>query len=403
MNRAEGVTVRKIMGNNPTKPTKTTKEDIQYADDSIMAQEKLVSDLTQKWKTASGELRDGYLKDLEEAQQKLAEMTGKAKGPDLDAMFPDMSKENYNTGYAGSAQAKYDSARVDLALGPMNFDAINDYIGSIKGVLKDADLGSELYTSMTERLKDATTFSTILQEAMTSGVSAVDLSSVAQEMKRKLLEGDIDEDAWQQFLEQINEKIENSDLKLKIDVNTGDVSKQSKEMAKNWQAAGSAIQAVGNAMQQIEDPAAKVMGTIAQAVATMALSYSQAAASPAVTSTGWGWIAFAATGVATMLSSIAAIKQATSGFANGGVIPGNSMSGDNLRGMTPDGTVYGLNSQEIILNRAQQGNLASQLEGGGMENLQLDTVISGESIQLVLNNRGRRTGRGEYVQSKRMR
>jgi hypothetical protein len=77
------------------------------------------------------------------------------------------------------------------------------------------------------------------------------------------------------------------------------------------------------------------------------------------------------------------------------------MSGDNLRGITPDGTVYGLNSQEIILNRAQQGNLASQLEGGGMENLQLDTVISGEEIRLVLNNNGRRTGRGEYVQSRR--
>jgi hypothetical protein len=69
---------------------KTGKTNIQYADDSIMAQEKLVSDLTQKWKTASSELRDGYLKDLEEAQQKLAEMTGKVKGPDLDAMFPDM-------------------------------------------------------------------------------------------------------------------------------------------------------------------------------------------------------------------------------------------------------------------------------------------------------------------------
>ena len=104
-----------------------------------------------------------------------------------------------------------------------------------------------------------------------------------------------------------------------------------------------------------------------------------------------------------MISSITAIKQATSGFANGGVIPGNSMSGDNLRGMTPDGTIYGLNSQEIILNRAQQGNLASQLEGGGIGNLHLDTVISGEDIRLVLNNNGRRTGKGEYVQSRNSR
>ena len=171
-------------------------------------------------------------------------------------------------------------------------------------------------------------------------------------------------------------------------------------MAKNWQAAGSAIQAVGAAMNQIEDPAAKVLGTIAQAVATMALSYSQAAASPAVTSTGWGWIAFAATGVATMLSSIAAIKQATSGFANGDVIPGNSMSGDNLRGITPDGTVYGLNSQEIILNRAQQGNLASQLEGGGIAQGTPEARISGEDIWITLNNYTQRSGYGEILTSK---
>jgi hypothetical protein len=46
-------------------------------------------------------------------------------------------------------------------------------------------------------------------------------------------------------------------------------------------------------------------------------------------------------------------------------------------------------------------SMASQLEGGGMENLQLDTVIGAEDIRVVLNNRGRRTGRGEFVQSRR--
>jgi hypothetical protein len=88
--------------------------------------------------------------------------------------------------------------------------------------------------------------------------------------------------------------------------------------------------------------------------------------------------------------------------ANGGVIPGNSMSGDNLRGITPDGTVYGLNSQEIILNRAQQGNLASQLEGGSMQNLNIDWVLTGDKLRAVLNNNGRRTGRGELVQRNRI-
>jgi hypothetical protein len=54
-----------------------------------------------------------------------------------------------------------------------------------------------------------------------------------------------------------------------------------------------------------------------------------------------------------------------------------------------------------VLNKAQQGNLASQLEGCGMQNLNLEAVIRGEDIRLALNNNGRRTGRGEYVQSRK--
>ena len=326
----------------------------------------------------------------------------------LEAQFPDMSKQNYNTGYAGSAQAKADSAIADFAQGGVGNADISGFISSAKQAIDQSELGDDLYNKLTEKLKDATMFQSVLTQAIAGGASAADLSGVAQEIKQKLLEGDIDESAWQEFLDKINELIQNSDMKLTFDVDTKTVTtavkqqkKETAEMAKEWQAAGTAIQAVGSAMSQIEDPAAKVLGTIAQAVATMALSYSQAALATAPT--GWGWIAFAATGLATMISSITAIKQATSGFANGGVIPGNSMSGDNLRGMTPDGTIYGLNSQEIILNRAQQGNLASQLEGGGIGNLHLDTVIRGEDIRLVLNNNGRRTGRGEYVQSRNSR
>ena len=111
------------------------------------------------------------------------------------------------------------------------------------------------------------------------------------------------------------------------------------------------------------------------------------------------------------------------GFANGGIvpkfadggligraalgmtIPGNSYSGDNLHLPVDGGRgVIGVNSGEVILNRAQQGVIASALDGGGAsQNLKLDAVISGEQIRLVLNNNGRRTGRGEYVQSTRRR
>ena len=165
-------------------------------------------------------------------------------------------------------------------------------------------------------------------------------------------------------------------------------------MNKDWQAAASAIQAVGSAMSQIEDPAAKVLGTIAQAIATIAQGFAIATSKEANKGV-WGWIAAVAAGTATMLSTIATIKSATKGFANGGIVPGGSFSGDNLR--TSD---YGVNSGELILNRAQQDNIAAQLQGGGMQNLNLTATVTGEQIRLALNNTGRRTGNGEYLKFK---
>lgn len=85
-------------------------------------------------------------------------------------------------------------------------------------------------------------------------------------------------------------------------------------------------------------------------------------------------------------------------FARGGVVhaangyvTGNRYSGDLVPAM--------LNSGELILNRAQQGNLVSQLnDARGVG--QLEAVITGEQLRLVLNNNGRRTGRGEVVTTK---
>lgn len=271
-----------------------------------------------------------------------------------------------------------------------------------QGKLGGMEIGSEEYMKTQANIIDTQSFNTILNEAMKRDVS------ISDETKGSIMQGLIDGESVREELislvEIINETLADSGIEpIKLDFDTGNVQKETKEVNKHWNEAASAIQAVGSAMSQIENPAAKVIGTIAQAVATMALSYSQAANSPAVTGTGWGWIAFAATGLATMLSSISAIKQATSGFANGGVIPGNSMSGDNLRGMTPDGTVYGLNSQEIILNKAQQGNLASQLTHSAVQGFGGQPYVEGEKIFLGMNNSSRRMGRGEIVTTQTLR
>ena len=126
-----------------------------------------------------------------------------------------------------------------------------------------------------------------------------------------------------------------------------------------------------------------------QAIASVALGYAQATVQAAEYGP-WAWIAFAATGLATMLSTIASIHSAT-GYAQGGVIPGSSFSGDQQWAR--------VNAGETILTQAQAGILASRLQSNGLGNLQLSAVIKGETLRLVLNNNGLRTGRGEYVQT----
>jgi hypothetical protein len=110
-------------------------------------------------------------------------------------------------------------------------------------------------------------------------------------------------------------------------------------------------------------------------------------------------IPFANGGIVPKFAGGGPIGRAALGIA----IPGNSLSGDNLRLPVDGGRgVIGVNSGEVILNRAQQGNLVSQMEGG-LNNLHLEASIRGEDIRLAINNNGRRTGRGEYVQSTRRR
>jgi hypothetical protein len=90
-------------------------------------------------------------------------------------------------------------------------------------------------------------------------------------------------------------------------------------------------------------------------------------------------------------------------FAHGGIVPhaanGYFVGGTHFSG---DVTPIMANAGELVLNKSQQGNLASQLSGSGIQNMKLDAVITGEQIRLVLNNNGRRTGRGEMIQSNRI-
>ena len=226
--------------------------------------------------------------------------------------------------------------------------------------------------------------------------------------------GLISKEEAQKQVDDINKVL--SSLKLKpitVDFDTTSVEKgtgKMREGAQSIQQLGSSIAQLGS---QVQEPVINIAGTIAQAIATMVLGYAEAS-KDASKLTPFGWIAFAATGLATLLTMIASIKSATSGsYAHGGIIPGGSYSGDRL--------TANVNSGEMIINRRQQLqlwrmvqaplasapqyttpssmvpslNLAALRSSFGAQRVDVNVSgrISGRDLQLITDKRNKITSR----------
>ena len=226
--------------------------------------------------------------------------------------------------------------------------------------------------------------------------------------------GLISKEEAQRQVDDINKVL--SSLKLKpitVDFDTTSVEKgtgKMREGAQSIQQLGSSIAQLGS---QVQEPALNIAGVIAQSIATMVLGYAEAS-KDASKLTPFGWIAFAATGLATLLTMIASIKSATSGsYAHGGIIPGGSYSGDRL--------TANVNSGEMIINRRQQLqlwrmvqaplasapqyttpssmvpslNLAALRNSFGAQRVDVNVSgrISGRDLQLITDKRNKITSR----------
>lgn len=143
-------------------------------------------------------------------------------------------------------------------------------------------------------------------------------------------------------------------IPINFDINTGslkEIEKTAGGTQKQLQGVSSAFSSIGSAMQQIDDPGAKVAGLVMSAIGNTAAAYGTAQ-TQAASMGPWAWIAFAAAGLATMITTITGIKNATAGsYASGGIVPGNSYYGDAL--------TANVNSGELILSMSQQDTLAS--------------------------------------------
>lgn len=386
--------VQRRNGTGPfaTKGHKTKPEDTNYAADSIMAQEKEVQKLTDAWNRASGAMRDGILKDLEAAKAK------------LEAMKNVVTSEIQEIVVTGS---KLKSVTKNFEKGPVNFDSINTYISGIKDALKNADLGSEMYNSLTEKLRDATTMSSLLKELMERGLEGADLENVANALKEKLLSKDgIDQEAVQAWIDGLNEKIkEAGGVELSLNANTGEVGdknevkgtdpfKEFNDKATKFigglSSVSSGLKGLGLEIPKEVDNIIGVMQSVMQVIQGVHSIIS----------------AFEITAInantAALIANTTAlyVKGFLPGFANGGIVP-HAANGFVVPGTHYSGDVTPImaNAGEVVLNHSQVNNLANELSsprGGGIDS---QPYVYGEQIYLGLQAYLMRSGMGEMVTS----
>ena len=280
-------------------------------------------------------------------------------------------------------------------------NAMSAWAGAQKKSLGDTEVGSNEYTDISANIVDTETLSNLLQKATEEGLVNVSENINAEGLWESILNGEnIPDEVWESIVEEMNDALSELGVDpIKLDVDTGKVIKDVKKVEKEVKGISTAastvssvVGSIGQAFNSIEDPAAKVAGTVAQAIATLVAGY--ATATTQASSMGpWAWIAFAATGLATLISTVSSIHKITR-YAQGGIVQGNTFSGDQV------GPVM-LDAGEVVLNRSQVGNLAAQLEesrigGDGGSH----PYVSGELIYLGMNNYLKRSGRGEIITSR---
>ena len=362
---------------------------------SIAAQEAKVQALTKAWREATDEAgRAGYAGMLEEAKQVLDQMQGKTKEVIPEGSLKDLNNQLHEL--QKQRELLTDPIEVDII--DTDIERVKDQIDELNGKLKEVpktepiSLEAKIRTDISDDKinADMQALTNLLRVKLENELDNIEIPS--EYLQHAIFGEGIPDSYWQGLVDQINEQLKTLGIDpIELNVKTGEITTAAKEAKEGWQDAARAVQAVGGALQQLEDPSAKIAGIVGQAIANIALGFAQATASDSKLGV-FGWIAAIAGGLGTMVSTISAIKSATAGsYAEGGIIPGHDYN---------DGMIAAVSSGELILNRAQQGNLASQLTNSGIEGLQLEAIIDGEDIRIAVRNGNRRRGRGEYVTTK---
>lgn len=272
------------------------------------------------------------------------------------------------------------------------------FIRRLRTNLANADLGSELYKNLTAQLADAQTLANLLQVAVKNGI---DIAQFDPQTLFNRIFGENPGDYitnldWQAIQDAINEELAKMEIApIQLDFETGAVSSGKGKDKDGTQNGGDNplkkitgnISTITGALQQlgvdVPEGFQKTLGvmqvitTILMAIQTLSSITATTSALKSIPIIGW----FLHTG---------GVVHAANGFS--GTVPGNMMSGDQVPAM--------LDSGELVLNRAQQGNLLAQLnQSSGGTTVQGETRIEADEMVLLIKNGASRKGItiGEYL------
>jgi hypothetical protein len=266
------------------------------------------------------------------------------------------------------------------------------YTNDLKQKLGQLDLGTEAYAKLNTQMVDATTLKTMMQVALQEGLNDLVLD-LAPMWEAILNADDIHDDVWKNLGAKLQKELKATGSTKQYGINrqTGEVSEtkgdnknQQEQFAKGMQSMTGAMSSIAGGIQQL---GVELPDGINRALAMMQ-------------------------GISTILTAILTITTLIKGeetvqtvasflpfpFKNGGLVP-HAASGMLIPGNDyADTTPIFASSGELILNRAQQHNIAGQLEGVAQRNNGGGTpYVLGEQIWLGVNNYLRRNGRGEIV------
>ena len=174
-----------------------------------------------------------------------------------------------------------------------------------------------------------------------------------------------------------------------------EITERQKQLQMAQDMAAQAANNFGAALAAIDDPAAKAAGTVISAIANIALGFGQAVASAGKMGP-WAWLAYVAAGTAALATTISTVHSLT-GYAEGGIVKGNSYSGDNVGGLVDGSQFVGLNAGELVLTKAQQSNLANSLQSNGGNTVRVVGKIAGKDLFICAENWAKSVGKGEFV------